>query len=1012
MSQRTSINLKHPAKLDSIYTEGLINNIKSIIQTANNEYEAAKIIAKDILGVRKIDNNKVQFGFWIPGLKDGKLKDKEQQFKLELFTPIEAISPTKLTENTALKIPFRHDEIQLIHIDEYMVGIIDNINTGNKNEFGSFYWLKYYSTNNSAKVMRDPLAQSVPFGIYAPAEVYDIEEILKNRKDKGYFKTFNKIQYPDGLYRARDIGSTLEIHTETATREGTIQALTEKFKSIASKINDNIKNNNSNIYATLTADELHFTGFDTIELTPEVPPVERETIQSQSGEFFNVKSKENSNVLVELKKPDISNWGYDTPITGTAALNPSILRTLRPDEFLEFIETLHTMPDQPIQLSLDAVLGHADFQGARLLETFDETSPDPSNIKYINSKYFRGPNMYGRDINYANPQVRAILLEMLRRKINYGFDCLRVDGGQDFVKYVDDETGFRIQDDIFINEMINTIQEIDGNKRLLDTNIEDGRPWPNDMNWLYNATYTEHTLERTLPHEDKVKQWGPLIFAHNVHGKFKWFQNKWDRFKDNFKEGQYWITGHSNHDNARYFYRLVKIKPGSSYTPGELLENYYNDEFGKSLPEAAHNILDNGALSAINLAFLPGSPMFFLNALFHTPWLFFRDIDNNYGVKVTADEGSRFLNWYIDNKTYDNPKNFQRLKELGFKTLNQLINDPSKEKPSGFMDILFNKHEKIKTDPVMVLYLYDSPEEEGHFKNADELKKHYKKLTNPLKENDIKHQEELRKRIFDDTIESKRKVKFARTMLNKSLGQIEKDLDIITNSNNKELEAQREKLIFLKALDNDSLALLLEDAASINEYNIQKWAKDKKLTKAAPEKMKQKGKLTEEKLKEFALAFMLDARDVSKVNNYENTVNKDLALFNFNLRLFRRKNPWLINNPGNDITKDFFNRKIITNGAKDLGAFFSDKGDLINSNTIYYGWRTNPENTRQIFIIANMEGNPLIKLALNQFINNEYDWKVVIKHPAMKDIPPKINSNFVLKDFKCGEVLVLERSIK
>jgi len=40
--------------------------------------------------------------------------------------------------------------------------------------------------------------------------------------------------------------------------------------------------------------------------------------------------------------------------------------------------------------------------------------------------------MYGQKIEHQNPNVRAILLEMQRRKMNTGADALRIDGGQDF----------------------------------------------------------------------------------------------------------------------------------------------------------------------------------------------------------------------------------------------------------------------------------------------------------------------------------------------------------------------------------------------------------------------------------------------------------------------------------------------------------------------------------------------------------------------------------------------------
>lgn len=994
-------------------TNEICTKLSSLINSKENEYIIAKKIAKNYLGSTVIDSNNVLFCFWVPGLKDGLLKGKEKDFKLELFSPIEPFNYENLKKENEINIDFIKDEIQLNQVDDYLLGIVENVKIGTNNNSGSLYWLKYYSIDdNKIFIIRDPLVQSCPLGIYAPAEVYDIATMLKERKDINYFNNHYKKKLPDDSLRAYDIGMTLEIHPETATEEGTLQALTKIYQTITEKINKNIKNNDKNIYTNLTPAELNFIGFDTIELTPEVPPVERENTDSSSGEFFKIISTDKNRITVALKKPDISNWGYDTPIIGTAAINPSILKTNRPHEFIEFVETIHNMPDKPIQLAFDAVLGHCDFQGARLLRTFDQISKYPEDLKYMNSAYFKGPNMYGRDINFDKPEVRAILLEMYKRKIDLGFDCVRVDGGQDFVKEIEEETQFRIQDDLFINEMVTTTQNINGIKRYLDMNVEDGRPWPNDLNWLYNATYTEHVLERKLFFNDKVKQWGPLIFAHNVHGRFKWFLVKWDRYKDTFKEGENWITGLSNHDNSRYFYRLVKNNASSDFKEGDNFDDYYNDQLGNTLPEINKNALDNSALASISLALLPGSPLFFLNSLFHTPWLFFRDIDKQYGVKVVADEGSRFLMWNVDEETYNLSENFVRLKKLGFKKLNQLISLDNNKKKSAFMDRLFKKNELIKTDPLIVMYLYDNKKENGGYKTVDELKKKLEILLNPTNKEEKKYVNLLNNRITQDLFETERKLTFTRRLIKKTTVQLQQDKDLANKKNTRIFNDSIKKLLFLHGLKEDKqLSLLLEDAAYKDEYNIETWAKDKKLNQLAPEEMKENGILTKEKLSEFALSFMQDAKDISKVSKYHHSLNREKVEFNFSLRQYRKSNPWLLKNPTNDISLDFFSKKLIANGAKDLGAFFSDKGDIINSNTIYYGWRTNPEKTKQVFVIANMEGKPLLHLPLNQFMPINNEWKVVIKSPTLKNIPEIIDKTFILKNFKNGEALVLERTL-
>jgi hypothetical protein len=65
-----------------------------------------------------------------------------------------------------------------------------------------------------------------------------------------------------------------------------------------------------------------------------------------------------------------------------------VLGSLRPDEIVEFIATLHNFSQGPIQLIYDLVYGHADNQGLELLT----------------QQFFKGPNMYGQDLNHQLPR--------------------------------------------------------------------------------------------------------------------------------------------------------------------------------------------------------------------------------------------------------------------------------------------------------------------------------------------------------------------------------------------------------------------------------------------------------------------------------------------------------------------------------------------------------------------------------------------------------------------------------
>jgi hypothetical protein len=1010
------------------YVEGLQKHLDP--QGQPQSFSEAQHIAKHYLGSRRHDEHLALIGFWVPGLTTGTLQGKTDAFYLEVFMPQDNLQLNTWERGEQRVHAMQRVCLPIVACGDFLLGVYEGLPFGNESNDGAFYWLRFktspQNTTEEAFILRDPLGYSFPFGVYAPTELYDMAGVLARRKDMAYFTQHYSHRYEDGSYRAKSIGTTLEIHPETATSQGTLAALTEKLQRIAKKILENRSQGQADT-AGLTPSECLYLGFDTFELTPEVPPVEREATTHPYGEFFQYESTEHHTtpepIPVSLKKPDISNWGYDTPIIGTASINPSITQSGKPHELLAFIETLHTFPT-PIQLSLDAVLGHADFQGAALLATPEGESALPELLKYTHSAYFRGANMYGRDLAYSTPMVRAILLEMYRRKIQYGYDCVRVDGGQDFVQTVDPTTGFRIQDDAFIQAMVTTHQTVgEGSQypiiqRRLDMNVEDGRPWPNDMNWLYNATYTEHILGRQLPDNDRVKQWGSLIFAHNVHGKFKWFQTKWDRFKDTFKDGENWITGHSNHDNARYFYRLTLPQAGSRYQEGTSVEAYYNDHLGEDYQSATHNALDNPALSALVLGFLPGAPMFFLNALVHTPWLFFRNTDCQYGVKVVADEGNRFLNWYINEARYQRPELFPRLKALGFHTRHSLAKDPQhQDAPQGFLDVLFEHHERIKTDATMVLSLVDPPESSqcpeglGWFDTLGALQGYTQSLLNPFDDAKRNTLAQILKQIQKDTLESERKVHFARAFLER-MAVYHPDV---------QHDPVAQKIAYLRYLaqstmpsDRQAFARLLEASAQEHAYDLEAWAKIPELIACCPEALKP---LTPEKLKQFAMAFMEDAKESTQVHRYESALSETTTQYHYSLRAFRQENPWLAYNPVNDLTKDFFNRRIIVNGAKNTGAFFSDKGDTILSNTLYYGWRTNPEGKKQVALIAMMEGAPLPRLSLQEYLPPQMTeaptaWEVVaVSEGLSSQVGKEVASNLVLTHITNGQALLLTRSL-
>ncbi len=95
--------------------------------------------------------------------------------------------------------------------------------------------------------------------------------------------------------------------------------------------------------------------------------------------------------------------------------------------------------------------------------------------------------------------------------------------------------------------------------------------------------------------------------------------SKWDRLEEVFRCGENWVTGHSNHENARYFYRMTSMRPANEHRAGGAFDEYYNDQLGATMPGAATRLWTNcvrrtkiwrHAESSLNPSFkrTPGKP--------------------------------------------------------------------------------------------------------------------------------------------------------------------------------------------------------------------------------------------------------------------------------------------------------------------------------------------------------------------------------------------------------------------
>ncbi|MDV3350960.1 glucosylglycerol hydrolase [Leptothoe sp. LEGE 181152] len=619
-------------------TQSLLMWAESIQRSEATFFEKAQKIARR-LGAHYRADRLTEVGFWTPDLT-GDIIQSEDRIVLEIYTPTENIN-FRATEQT---VTFNRVQIPLVKQGEFVWGVIEGMRSGRRDRAGCFYWLRYTDQDGRVHIIRDPLAYSLPYGIFAPAELYDMRLIQRQRADRSYFRRTGSSYSDTDIPRIGAPTNILQIHVKTASPQGTFEGLTAIYQRISDKLAAGEE---------LTAEEAVYAGYDAIQLLPVVPTIEYRREDSHGDyEFFAILPDKNEaphpsfaeNSVPDLsprvsqavlRKPDTQNWGYDVPMLGSGTTNPSVLGSLRPDEVIDFIATLHNFSTGPIQLIYDLVYGHADNQA----------------LEVMTHQFFKGPNMYGQDLNHQLPQVRAILLEMQRRKINTGADGIRVDGGQDF-RFFNPLTDRVEQDDAYLLAMSDVVQDINGYRRLMFTIFEDGRPWPQE-GWEEISRYRE-----LIEQKPESFQWGPLIFAHNTPSLQGFWDRKWRRVGEVIFQGNRWITGCGNHDTVR---RGTQVKT----------DQPINWNLGKTLPNVLHKAYNNPATQIWVCGFSPGLPMDFINANVGAPWGFFRNTDDRYGVKVVSEEIS-FLDWQIEPDMYDLPEVYPQLKQMGFRDFQQL----------------------------------------------------------------------------------------------------------------------------------------------------------------------------------------------------------------------------------------------------------------------------------------------------------------------------------------------------
>ncbi|MBB5516476.1 hypothetical protein FHS89_002507 [Rubricella aquisinus] len=582
-----------------------------VMNTAATRFDGEMQIARKLGG--QVSDGVATFGFWTPELLDHGVSDGD--IFLEVLRAPDTLDLCRAHQD----VTFERAYLPVARHEAHCFAVVEGMRAGTRDQVGDFYALVWRDAEGTWRRILDPLAMSLPYGAFAPAELYDVAAMQAGRKDAAYFDALKG----DAPHKFGPPTNILQVHVPSATAGGTLASLTRQFKRLAERVTAGLP---------LDPSDQLFLGYDSVQLLPVEP-----TTVYEAGPDFWTETPDGDSVTVSLMRPDTTNWGYDVVISGMATVNPVLLETGRPDELIDLIEVLHTFPEKPKTVVFDVVYGHSDNQGLRAL----------------NSHFFAGPNMYGQNLDYRNPAVRAILLEMQRRKVNFGADGVRIDGAQDF-KWWDAAAQTLRHDDEYLQSMADLEQEVAGLTYRPWMVFEDGRPWPQE-DWELSSTYRS-VIE--MQKDDDVFQWGPLTFAHNTPFLYTFWLSKYWRIREILSHGSNWISGTSNHDTLR---RGTQVDTKLNI----------NTRLGDTRMEILDKAYDNPAVSMLTYAALPGVPMDFLNATARASWGFIRNQDDKYGVKVVAEEAIS-LKWQVDEYSYSVPANFARLKELGYETREDL----------------------------------------------------------------------------------------------------------------------------------------------------------------------------------------------------------------------------------------------------------------------------------------------------------------------------------------------------
>jgi hypothetical protein len=226
------------------------------------------------LGANVDSDGSVAFGFWVPELLDHRVPDGD--VFLELLAPGDELD----LERSQQTMAFQRLLLPVSRHEALAFAVVDGLQVGTRERVGDFYALSWRDSDGREHRICDPLAASVPFGTFAPAEILDTQGLHRDRTDRAYYEQLAAAA-GDAIHKF----GTAHQHPAGARADGHRRRYPGQPGTALQRIAERLRRD----LPLEDGDELYM-GYDAVQLLPVEPTTVYETGPSFWQEFSRDES--------------------------------------------------------------------------------------------------------------------------------------------------------------------------------------------------------------------------------------------------------------------------------------------------------------------------------------------------------------------------------------------------------------------------------------------------------------------------------------------------------------------------------------------------------------------------------------------------------------------------------------------------------------------------------------------------------------------------------------------------